>query len=93
MIKNNEPNPLNFFDLRRVEYPMDHFEYVEVRVGYNIEQAVCRWIETNLKGRFYIGRPLTNYENRYSGRYIRVGFEEAKESSYFTLACPHLKYT
>jgi len=52
-----------------------------------------KWIHDNLKGRYYIGRTLKiDPIDRGIAEVLNIGFEEPKELSYFTLACPHLKY-
>ena len=88
MLKFDNPNPLQFFNLRKQEVPISHFEYVEIPTKYNLEQSINNWIYTHLKGRYYVGICLT-----VEGTKIKVGFEEKKELSYFMLACPHLKYS
>lgn len=48
-----------------------------------------------MKGRFYVGNSLTlkkDNEAKTVHTVLKVGFEEPKELSYFTLACPLLKY-
>ena len=84
-------NPYNLFKLRKLERPPQHFEYMDVPLTYNLEEAVCKWIDSNLKSRYYVGKTLSLKDNQIKIVY-RVGFEDAKELSYFTLACPHLKY-
>ena len=86
-----EPNPLNIFKIRQLEKPPVHFEYVTIPMSYNLEHAIAKWIELNMKHRFYIGKTLDLREDKVS-ILLKVGFEEPKELSYFTLACPHLKY-
>jgi len=82
------PNPLDFFGVRKLPVAPPHFDYTEIEMKYNLESALRNWIEDNLKGRFFIGRSLNK-----QGQYVlKVGFEEGKELSYFTLACPHLRY-
>lgn len=56
---------------------------------YNLEKSIIDWIEDKLNGRFYVGKTIN--ESNTIG--LKIGFEDAKELSYFTLACPHLKYT
>ena len=90
--KLKEPNPLNFFDLRLLKVPPEHFEYVSLPMKYNIEDSMKRWIEDHLKGRFFIGRTLEIDSSNQIQTCIKVGFENHKELSYFTLACPYLKY-
>jgi hypothetical protein len=91
MLKKKEPNPLNFFNLRKLKVPPQHFEYINLQMRYNLEDALVKWIEEHLKGRFYVGKTLDVSDGTIT-TFIKVGFEEPKEISYFTLACPHLKY-
>jgi hypothetical protein len=92
MIKNNKPNPLNVFGVRQVKMAPSHFEYVNFPLTYNIEATIVKWIDQNLKNRFYIGKNVTvNDENKLT-QVLTVGFEETKDMSFFMLACPHLKY-
>lgn len=94
-MKLKEPNALNFFNLRKLKVPAAHFEFIVIPMTYNIEDALSRWIVEHLKGRYYVGKALS-IKNQNTGNQIttciKVGFEDPKELSYFTLACPHLKY-
>ena len=87
------PNPLNFYDARRVQVLPPHFESIDIDMRiYNMEQTFVKWITDNLKGRFYIGNVVAlAADNQYYNGF-KVGFENPKELSYFTLACPYLKY-
>lgn len=87
-----EPNPLNVFEVRRVKFPPDHFDYANVETMYNIEDAILRWIEINLKGKFYFGKSISLDKQNNIIYVSRIGFEKSKELSFFMLACPHLKY-
>ena len=93
MIKNKKANPLNFFQIRRLEVPPGHFEYSSIPLKYNLEDSLSKWIEENLKGRYYVGKDLGIDKDNSLSIVIKIGFEEPKELSYFNLACPHLKYT
>lgn len=89
---NLKVNPLNLFSVRRAPVPPSHYEYADIPMSYNMNDALDKWIETHLKGRYFIGKSVVlNFENKidYS---VRVGFEDSKELSYFMLACPLLKY-
>lgn len=88
----NKPNALNFFGIRRVEVPMRHFDYIVLPQKYNLEASLDNWIVKNLKGRYYINTTLSVGAVNGLDTKLKVGFEDAKELSYFTLACPHLKY-
>lgn len=89
----NEPNPLNFFGIRQVRIPPPHFEDLTIAMRlYNLEGTIVKWIMENLKGRFYVGQTtILDDANQYQ-KVIKVAFENPKELSYFSLACPYLKY-
>lgn len=88
-----EPNPLNFYEARQVKVLPPHFQSINLGATiYNLEDTICKWITTNLKGRFYCSRSISLTSDNQLNQTIKVGFEEPKELSYFTLACPHLKY-
>jgi len=88
-----EPNPLNFFGVRQVQILPPHFVTLTIDTHlYNLEGTIVKWITENLKNRFYVGQKvLLDNDNKFQ-RLIEIGFEEAKELSYFSLACPYLKY-
>ena len=92
MNKIKKTNPLNLFNIRKLKVPPAHFEYISIPMTYNLEDALVKWIEDHLSGRFYVGRTLGLDKDSTVSTLIKVGFEDAKELSYFTLACPHLKY-
>jgi len=92
MQKKSNPNALNFFNIRRTEVPCPHFECVTIPLRYNIEDSLSKWITENLKGRFYLGKAASLDAKGQIETVLKIGFEDAKECSYFTLACPHLKY-
>ena len=92
MIKDFDPNPYNIFEIRRAKFPPDHFEYANLPMYYNLADALQKWIENNLKGRYYLGKQLSLDDSNKIEYKIKVGFENEKEMSYFMLACPHLKY-
>ena len=95
MIKNKNPNPLEFFNLRKADYLPPHFEVVTTPTMYNLEESISKWIRDNLKERYYVGKGIniseTNMVNNIES-VLKIGFEDPKEASYFMLACPHLKY-
>jgi predicted secreted protein len=86
-------NPLNFYGIRKLQVPPPHFEYLTIEMSrYNLEQTIIKWIEQNLKGRFYVGAIYELDKNNKQSKVIKIGFEEPKELSFFTLSCPYLKY-
>lgn len=93
MAKLKDPNPLDVLDMRRTGFCPPHFSTVNIPKRYNIEQVISEWIDHNLSGRYFLGNNVElDKENKITQVYT-VGFESAKEMSFFMLACPHLKYT
>lgn len=92
MNKLKDPNPLNVFNTRRTLVAPPHFEYVNLPLTYNLEDTLVKWIEKNLKTKYFVGKNVSlDSENKMINT-MTVGFEESKDMSYFMLACPHLKY-
>jgi len=91
--KLDNPNPLDFFGVRRLLVPPPHFEMMYFSMNtYNLEDTIVKWIITNLKSRFYVGKKTIIDSNNQYSQALQIGFEDPKELSYFSLACPHLKY-
>jgi len=90
-LKNGKPNPLNYFNLRRVEFAAPHFKYTTIdKYSPNLIKQFNSWIKNNLNNRYYIGQDIA-LDNTNTIIYItRIGFESEKELSFFTIACPHL---
>jgi len=94
LLKTKKPNRLEVFECRESSVPPIHFEYIKLPLTYNLQDSISKWITENLKGRFYVGKSL-GIEKQGTNTFttvLKVGFEEPKELSYFTLACPLLKY-
>lgn len=91
-LKNGKPNPLNYFDLRRVEFAAPHFKYT-VLEKYNppTVRSIDQWIKKNLNNRYYIGPGIALDHTNTIVYTTRIGFESEKELSFFTIACPHLQ--
>ena len=91
-LKNGKPNPLNYFDLRRVEVACPHFKYTTMdRYNPSLVKSVDAWIKKNLNNRYYVGQGI-NLDNSNTIVYnTRIGFESEKELSFFTIACPLLQ--
>lgn len=90
MIK-KDPNPLNLFGARQLEMLPPSFSVVTMPAIYNTQDSIIRWIYDNCKGRFYVGKGV-DLKNGSVETVVKIGFEDPKESSYFVLACPYLKY-
>ncbi len=93
MHKLKQPNALNFFGLRRAHCVSPQFEYITIPYTYNIEESLNKWVLRHLKGRYFLGKSVgVSSSNGKTDNFIKVGFEDPKEASYFMLACPLLKY-
>lgn len=88
----DKPNVYNVFDMRRCDFPPEHFDYSVIHFTYNLKDALTKWIETNCKGRYYLGKSISLDAERSVIENVCIGFEDPKELSYFMLACPYLKY-
>jgi hypothetical protein len=90
-LKNGKPNPLNYFDLRRVEFAAPHFKYTTIdKYTPSLLKNLNAWIKNNLNNRYYIGQGIALDKNTFIYT-TYIGFESEKELSFFTIACPHLQ--
>ena len=63
-LKNGKPNPLNYFDLRRVEFAAPHFKYTTIdRYTPSLLKNLNTWIKNNLNNRYYIGQSIALDKN------------------------------
>jgi hypothetical protein len=91
-LKNGKPNPLNYYDLRRVEFACPHFKYTIIdKYSPNLVKLFDSWIRKNLNNRYYVGQDLMLDNTNTIVYCTRIGFESEKELSFFTIACPHLQ--
>lgn len=91
-LKNGKPNPLNYFDLRRVGFAAPHFKYTTIdRYNPTLLKNLDNWIKQNLNSRYYIGQSLDLDHTNTIVYIIKIGFEAEKELSFFTIACPYLQ--
>jgi hypothetical protein len=90
-LKNGKPNPLNYFNMRRVEFAAPHFKYTTVdKYSPGLIKNIDYWIRHNLNNRYYIGQGIALDSANSIIYTTRIGFESEKELSFFTIACPHL---
>lgn len=90
-------NPLNVLNQRSVDYIPDHFTVIDYTVGMeHAYQAPAKmianitdWIFNKLDGRFHVVNCgiVQNKTNVNEMLYlIKIGFEQAEESTFFSLA-------
>lgn len=91
MIKKGKINPLELYNVRRVDFCPSYFESHNLETTYNLRNAIESWIQDNLSGRYYIGNSII-LSNSNLKQATKIGFEKSSELSYFMLACPYLKY-
>lgn len=90
-LRNGKPNPLNYFDMRRVEFAVPHFKYTTLdKYNPGLVRQVDSWIRLNLNNRYYIGQGISLDSANSIIYTTRIGFESEKELSFFTIACPYL---
>lgn len=82
------PNPLNYFNLRRVVYAPPHFTYFTIK-KFSPPQfnAIEVWIHENLDSRYFIGRDITLDKTNTIMYTTRIGFENELEMTFFKIAC------
>lgn len=91
-LKHGKPNPLNYFDLRRVRFLSPHFKTLTIdKYTPPLLKNLDSWIKQNLTGRYYIGQGIGLDGNNSIVYTTQIGFETEKELSFFTIACPHIQ--
>lgn len=76
-----ELNPLNVLKIREVRFVPKHFSQIDC--AFTFDYDVKQWIVANLKGRFAILKKQQAI--------LTIAFEEPKELTFFSLACPHIR--
>ena len=75
-LKNGKPNPLNFFDMRRVGFAAPHFKYTILEKYHPTQiKTIDAWIRHNLNNRYYIGQTITLDQNNSLIYNTKIGFE------------------
>lgn len=89
-MRNGKINVLNALNLRKVNFPANHFSYITLdKFNPTYVLRLDQWIFDTLNGRYYIGPALGLVDNNI--KYVtKVGFEIEKEVSFFKIACPIL---
>ncbi len=88
----NKITAQDFFEIRRLKFQPPHLATIDLPHTYNMESAISKWIESNLKKRYFLKKAVGLTKENKIDTVLRAGFEDPKELSYFVLACPHLKY-
>jgi len=85
-------NPLNILGQRRLSFSPPHF--VSIRLNdIRMAEKFDRWIYSNLNSRYCIRTKLMLDRDRKTTSVCEISFEEPKELSMFSLACPYLHNT
>jgi hypothetical protein len=91
-LKNGKPNPLNYFNIRRISFAAPHFKYTTIeKYSPSLIKNLDAWIKHNLNSRYYIGQALSLDHTNSIVYTTEIGFESEKELSFFTIACPYLQ--
>lgn len=90
-LKHGKPNPLNYFNMRRVPYAPPHFKYIVLDKNFvDFGNKLHSWIYENLNSRYYLGQSLGLDSTNTIIYTTKIGFESEKELSFFTIACPFI---
>ena len=93
-LKNDKPNPLEYFNMRKVSYACPHFTYYTInRYKTDLITSIDTWISKNLNNRYYIDKGISLDGDNSIIYNITIGFETEKELSFFTIACPYINST
>jgi hypothetical protein len=84
-------NPLDVIKKRKLNYMPPHFLKVQVNDFDLFEDSLENWIVNKLKGRYSLIRIPSVDENKSLKLTNFLGFEDHKEITYFTLACPYFR--
>ena len=84
-----KPNPLNYFNIRRVFYAPPYFTYTFLN-DLHLMRRIVPWIEENLNHRFFVGQDIVLDQQNNFKYVLKIGFESEKELSFFNIACPFL---
>lgn len=82
-VKLQTVNPLNLFNLRRVEHCPPHFYGVDFDL-YSNDKKISDWIYENLSGRFFLGDVWSSTGGKLK-ICKRAGFEIHGEATYFAI--------
>jgi len=79
-------NPLNVFNLRKLNWMPRHFSKASIEYFVDIKELED-WIEYNLDSRYFLKKSIfINDKNRISENLI-IGVEDPKELTYLMIGC------
>ncbi len=84
MLKHGELNPLNVFNLRKMEHCPPHFTRVKFDSKVQ-DKTITDWIYENLEGRFWFGNVYYKPDESKFTIQKCAAFEISAEASYFAL--------
>ena len=84
------PNPLNVLEIREIDFCPTDWATVKINstswlINNTIEE-IRRWVYNNLSGRFCIVSDVEIVDGKMEIVH-KIGFEEASESTMFSLGC------
>lgn len=82
-------NPLNVLGFRLLSKIPKHFHTINVGINCDIS-SLTRWIYNNLNSRFAVIQEPIVTEQNHIAESIKIGFEDARETTLFMLTCPYL---
>jgi len=85
-LKRGTINPLNVFNLRKLNWMPKHFSKASVVHFIDIKELE-NWIEYNLESRYFLKKSVfITDKNRFSEHLI-IGVEDPKELTYLMIGC------
>lgn len=88
-LKRGQVNPLNFLNLRKLEWPPKHFSRISIDNFLDIKE-IEYWIEYNLESRYFIKKFANINDKNKISETIVIGMEDPKELTYLMIGCPIL---
>lgn len=82
-------NPLDVLGARRINFLAPHLHLVPINDFYWGNNEIIKWIETNLKSRYFYGQVSYLNDNEIKRSFV-VAFEDPIETTMFLLKCPHI---
>jgi len=85
-------NPLNLLEQRKLFYPPPHFVSINLS-DMRLAEKCDQWIYSHLNSRYCVRTKLALDRDRRTTSVCEISFEDPKELSMFSLACPYLHKT